>query len=80
MGRHPRSRLPDATAHGRLTRRPGWHPGLDAGAGTVDHQWAVASNPAGGFTLVNPLTGDCVQIPGASTTGPMGQPELCLGW
>lgn len=36
--------------------------------GTLDHEWAVAPHPAGGYTVTNRVTGKLLEIPGASTT------------
>ncbi|WP_406011133.1 RICIN domain-containing protein [Streptomyces sp. NBC_00637] len=36
--------------------------------GALDHEWAVAPNPVGGYTLTNRVTGRILEIPNASTT------------
>jgi predicted secreted protein len=35
--------------------------------GTLDHEWAIAPNPAGGFTATNRISGKYLEIPSAST-------------
>ncbi|MFJ1806896.1 MULTISPECIES: RICIN domain-containing protein [unclassified Streptomyces] len=49
--------------HRRRRQDPQWDDN-----GTLDHEWAVAPNAAGGYTLTNRVTGKALEIPNASTS------------